>query len=139
MFLSFRKFEHLTFVPFSKSEPLIKVLDIEIFRWVFQPSRKKCRKPLRQKTQVCLTFSKKLTTYLKYTTLIYLPLKSYTQNNVYSDIICWNNQGNAILIKDPSELAEKVLPIFFKHKNFTSYVRQVYPWLPLNANILSRF
>ena len=46
-------------------------------------------------------------------------------NTLYQKIICWNNDGTAILIKDTFKLCEIVLPIFFKHNNFSSFVRQL--------------
>ena len=46
-------------------------------------------------------------------------------NTLYQKIICWNNDGSAILIKDTNKLCEIVLPIFFKHNNFSSFVRQL--------------
>ena len=44
---------------------------------------------------------------------------------LYQKIISWNNDGSAILIKDTNKLCEIVLPIFFKHNNFSSFVRQL--------------
>ena len=46
-------------------------------------------------------------------------------NSLYQKIISWNNDGTAILIKDTFKLCEIVLPIFFKHNNFSSFVRQL--------------
>jgi Heat shock transcription factor len=43
----------------------------------------------------------------------------------YSDFVCWSEDGTSILIKNPTEFAQKVLPIYFKHNNLTSFVRQV--------------
>lgn len=47
------------------------------------------------------------------------------KNTLYKNIICWNNDGTAILIKDSLKLCEIVLPIFFKHNNYSSFVRQL--------------
>ena len=46
-------------------------------------------------------------------------------NTLYQKIICWNNDGTSILIKDTFKLCEIILPIFFKHNNFSSFVRQL--------------
>lgn len=43
----------------------------------------------------------------------------------YPDIVDWNFEGNAIVIKKPQEFAQTVLNIYFKHKNLTSFVRQL--------------
>ncbi|EGR28112.1 hypothetical protein IMG5_182970 [Ichthyophthirius multifiliis] len=47
------------------------------------------------------------------------------ENQEYYDIICWNDDGKAFKIKQPNELAEKVLPKYFKTNNFASFVRQL--------------
>jgi hypothetical protein len=43
----------------------------------------------------------------------------------FPQFIDWNPDGTAIVIKKPSEFSQKVLPIYFKHNNFTSFVRQL--------------
>ncbi len=40
------------------------------------------------------------------------------------NIILWK-ENTSILIKDRFKLTEKVLPKFFKHKNYSSFVRQL--------------
>ncbi len=40
-------------------------------------------------------------------------------------MISWNPEGTEFTIKDANEFAETVLPRYFKHKNFTSFVRQL--------------
>lgn len=43
----------------------------------------------------------------------------------FPQLIDWNSEGNAIVIKKPSEFSQKVLPVYFKHNNLTSFVRQL--------------
>jgi hypothetical protein len=43
----------------------------------------------------------------------------------FPDIIDWNAEGTAIVIKKPTEFCLKVLPAYFKHNNLTSFVRQL--------------
>lgn len=43
----------------------------------------------------------------------------------FPDIIDWNPEGTALVIKKPSEFCQKVLPTYFKHNNLTSFVRQL--------------
>jgi len=43
----------------------------------------------------------------------------------FPDIIDWNPEGTALVIKKPTEFSQKVLPQYFKHNNLTSFVRQL--------------
>jgi hypothetical protein len=43
----------------------------------------------------------------------------------FPDIIDWNAEGTALVIKKPAEFCQKVLPAYFKHNNLTSFVRQL--------------
>ncbi len=43
----------------------------------------------------------------------------------FPDIVDWNPEGTAIVIKMPIEFGAKVLPTYFKHNNLTSFVRQL--------------
>ncbi|CAD8101572.1 unnamed protein product [Paramecium primaurelia] len=47
------------------------------------------------------------------------------ENSNYQDIIQWYQDGTAFIIKKPYEFAKKVLPKYFKHNNYTSFVRQL--------------
>ena len=43
----------------------------------------------------------------------------------YRDIISWNKEGNGVIIKNITKLCKIVLPKFYKHKNYSSFVRQL--------------
>lgn len=43
----------------------------------------------------------------------------------WDHIASWSNGGNCVMIKEVAEFCQKVLPVFFKHNNFTSFVRQL--------------
>lgn len=45
--------------------------------------------------------------------------------NEFSNIIEWGENGKSFVVKNLNEFTEKVLPRFFKHNNFASFVRQV--------------
>jgi hypothetical protein len=47
------------------------------------------------------------------------------EDEQYTDIISWNEEGNAIIIKNPTEFAQSVLPTYFKHNNLNSFIRQL--------------
>ena len=54
-----------------------------------------------------------------------LKLNEILNNKSYSQIINWTNDGESIIIKDHNELTKKVLPKYFKHHNYASFVRQL--------------
>jgi HSF-type DNA-binding len=45
--------------------------------------------------------------------------------NSLSDIISWNPDGTEFIIYNTNEFSEKVIPLYFKHSNFASFIRQL--------------
>ncbi|XP_078174206.1 heat stress transcription factor B-2b-like [Carex rostrata] len=41
------------------------------------------------------------------------------------DVIAWNEDGSTFIVWRPAELARDLLPKYFKHNNFSSFVRQL--------------
>ncbi|DAZ94930.1 TPA: hypothetical protein N0F65_012647 [Lagenidium giganteum] len=41
------------------------------------------------------------------------------------DVACWSETGTSFIIKQPREFAKTMLPRYFKHNNFSSFVRQL--------------
>lgn len=46
-------------------------------------------------------------------------------SNEYQKIICWAGDGDRFNILNPSAFQTKILPIYFKHNNIKSFVRQL--------------
>ncbi len=52
--------------------------------------------------------------------------KAYAMFESISDEIGgWSAQGDSFVIKDVNAFAEQMIPVYYKHKNFTSFVRQL--------------
>ena len=54
-------------------------------------------------------------------------LKTYeiVSDTSLNDIIKWNDTGDAFIILKTHEFWEEILPTYFKHKNLSSFVRQL--------------
>lgn len=42
-----------------------------------------------------------------------------------SDIISWTDNGNSFIVKNKEKFESMVLPRYFKHRKFSSFVRQL--------------
>ena len=54
-----------------------------------------------------------------------LLLYDILNDNEFKEIIDWNSKGNGIIIYDIPKLSEIVLPKYYKHNKYSSFVRQL--------------
>ena len=54
-----------------------------------------------------------------------LKLFQILKNNKYTNCIQWSDDGKSIVISNITQLTKKILPKFFKHNNYASFVRQL--------------
>ncbi|XP_047332751.1 heat stress transcription factor B-2a-like [Impatiens glandulifera] len=50
---------------------------------------------------------------------------SIVDDHSTDEIISWNKEGSSFIVWDPSQFAKTLLPKFFKHDNFSSFIRQL--------------
>lgn len=53
-------------------------------------------------------------------------LHSILSHDKFQDIVSWSHNAKMFVIKDEEKLATEVLPMFYKHSNLNSFVRQLH-------------
>ncbi|KAI7906030.1 uncharacterized protein BX663DRAFT_428245 [Cokeromyces recurvatus] len=56
---------------------------------------------------------------------VYVRIFSMLETKAHKDVFCWNPSGTSFLVKDTTEFTKVILPKYFKHCNFASFVRQL--------------
>ena len=54
-----------------------------------------------------------------------LKLYEILENDDYKDIIHWSEDGKYFIVKNLHDFTEKILPKYYKHNNFSSFIRQL--------------
>ena len=52
-------------------------------------------------------------------------LASMLNNTMYSEYVAWSEDGKKVVVKKVAEFSSAILPKYFKHNNFTSFLRQL--------------
>ena len=54
-----------------------------------------------------------------------LKLYQILENDQYKDIVQWGENGKYFIVKNIHDFTEKILPKYFKHNNYSSFIRQL--------------
>jgi hypothetical protein len=49
----------------------------------------------------------------------------WMQSHEFTETVRWNQDGNSFIIENIERFEEEILPVYFRHRNFSSFVRQL--------------
>ena len=79
----------------------------------------------KRKTEVVPPTGSSIKDYCAVLTPFIYKLYCLVSDEATNSLCCWSDDGMAFLVRDPTAFAAHVLPNYFKHNQFSSFVRQL--------------